>query len=339
VDYRSAGVDIEAGQRFVQRLRGIVQTTYRPEVLGSLGSFAGLFAVPKGYHQPVLVAGADGVGTKLKIAQACNKHDTIGIDLVAMCVNDVLTCGAEPLFFLDYLAVGKLQPEQLVAVVQGIAFACREAGCALIGGETAEMPGVYAPEEYDVAGFCVGIVEQSQILDGSKVKIGDAVVGIASTGLHSNGFSLVRKVIAEKGYRWSDPFPLDPTYTLGEVCLTPTRIYVQPILALLRSQWDIHGLAHITGGGLPENLPRCLGQGQAIQLYANSWTVPPIFPWLAQEGQISPANMYQAFNMGIGMAVVIEPSQASALCDHLCQQNLPSWIIGEVVAGDGTVVF
>ncbi len=339
MDYRSAGVDVEAGRQFVQRIKGLVQTTYRPEVLGGLGGFAGLFALPTGYAQPVLVAGTDGVGTKLKIAQACNKHDTIGIDLVAMCVNDVLTCGAEPLFFLDYLAVGKLQPEQLVAVVQGIASACQSAGCALIGGETAEMPGFYQGEEYDVAGFCVGIVERSQILDGSRVQIGDAVVGIASTGLHSNGFSLVRKVVAEGGYRWSDPFPLDPNYTIGEVCLTPTRIYVQSLLPLLRSPWEIHGLAHITGGGLPENLPRCLGQGQAIRLYANSWDIPPIFQWLAQAGQIATADMYEAFNMGIGMAVILERSHASALCTHLQEQNLPSWIIGEVVAGNGTVIF
>ncbi len=339
VDYRSAGVDVEAGRQFVQRIKGLVQTTYRPEVLGELGGFAGLFALPTGYAQPVLVAGTDGVGTKLKIAQACNKHDTIGIDLVAMCVNDVLTCGAQPLFFLDYLAVGKLQPEQLVAVVQGIASACREAGCALIGGETAEMPGFYQEGEYDVAGFCVGIVERSQILDGSRVQIGDAVVGIASTGLHSNGFSLVRKVVAEGGYRWSDRFPLEPNYTIGEVCLTPTRIYVQSILPLLRSPWEIHGLAHITGGGLPENLPRCLGQGQAIRLYANSWDIPPIFQWLARAGQIATADMYEAFNMGIGMAVILERSHASALCAHLQEQNLPSWIIGEVVAGNGTVIF
>ncbi len=342
VDYRSAGVDVEAGQRFVQQIKGLVQSTYRSEVLGGLGGFSGLFALPSGYQQPVLVAGTDGVGTKLKIAQACNKHDTIGIDLVAMCVNDVLTCGAEPLFFLDYLAVGKLHPEQLVGVVQGIAIACKEAGCALIGGETAEMPGFYQGDEYDVAGFCVGIVEKSQILDGSRVQIGDAVVGIASSGLHSNGFSLVRKIIAERGYGWSDRYPPDPNYTIGEICLTPTQIYVRPILHLLKTEKDnlgIHGLAHITGGGLPENLPRCLSQGQSIRLHANSWQIPPIFQWLAQVGGISPANMYQAFNMGIGMVAVVDPSQAETVCQKLHQYHLTSWIIGEVVAGEGTVIF
>jgi len=342
VDYRSAGVDVEAGQRFVQQIKGLVQSTYRPEVLGGLGGFGGLFALPSGYQEPVLVAGTDGVGTKLKIAQACGKHDTIGIDLVAMCVNDVLTCGAEPLFFLDYLATGKLAPDQLVAVVQGIAIACQEAGCALIGGETAEMPGFYQGGEYDVAGFCVGIVERSQILDGSKVQIGDAVVGIASSGLHSNGFSLVRKVIAERGYAWSDRFPPDPNYSLAEICLTPTRLYVRPILHLLKTEkdtWCIHGLAHITGGGLPENLPRCLGVDQSIQLYANSWEVPPIFQWLGAEGNISPTNMYQAFNMGIGMAVIVTPSQAEALCQKLKEFHLDSWRIGEVIAGEGAVIF
>ena len=342
VDYRSAGVDVEAGQRFVQQIKGLVQSTYRPEVLGGLGGFSGLFALPSGYQQPVLVAGTDGVGTKLKIAQACNKHDTIGIDLVAMCVNDVLTCGAEPLFFLDYLAVGKLQPDQLVSVVEGIAIACREAGCALIGGETAEMPGFYQGDDYDVAGFCVGIVEQSQILDGSRVQIGDAVVGIASSGLHSNGFSLVRKIIADRGYAWSDRYPPDANYTIGEVCLTPTQIYVRPILHLLKTEKGnagIHGLAHITGGGLPENLPRCLGQGQSIQLYANSWEIPPIFHWLAQAGDVSLPNMYQVFNMGIGMAAVVDPSQAETVRQKLRQHNLTSWIIGEVVAGEGQVIF
>jgi phosphoribosylformylglycinamidine cyclo-ligase (EC 6.3.3.1) len=342
VDYRSAGVDVEAGQKFVQQIKGLVQSTYRSEVLGGLGGFSGLFALPSGYQQPVLVAGTDGVGTKLKIAQACNKHDTIGIDLVAMCVNDVLTCGAEPLFFLDYLAVGKLHPEQLVQVVQGIAIACQEAGCALIGGETAEMPGFYQGDEYDVAGFCVGIVEKSQILDGSRVQIGDAVVGIASSGLHSNGFSLVRKIIAERGYAWSDRYPPDPDYTIGEICLTPTRIYVRPILHLLKTETDslgIHSLAHITGGGLPENLPRCLSQGQSIRLYASSWEIPPIFQWLAQAGDVSLPNMYQAFNMGIGMVAVVDPSQAEIVRQQLHQHHLTSWIIGEVVAGAGTVIF
>jgi phosphoribosylformylglycinamidine cyclo-ligase len=339
MDYRSAGVDIEAGQLFVRQIRDLVAKTYRPEVLGGLGGFGGLFALPTGYHEPVLVAGTDGVGTKLKIAQACDQHHTIGIDLVAMCVNDVVTCGAEPLFFLDYLATGKLEPAQLVEVVRGITIGCQMANCALIGGETAEMPSFYQQGEYDLAGFCVGIVEKSRILNGSQVRVGDAIVGLASSGLHSNGYSLVRKIIHDRGHQWHDPSPVDPQQTLGETCLLPTQIYVPLLLDLLKSDWQIHGLAHITGGGLPENLPRCLGTGQSAQIDLHSWTVPPIFKWLQEQGEVAPKEMFNTFNMGIGMTIVIDASQSDALCTQLISQGQPAWQIGTVIKGEGELLF
>lgn len=331
MDYRSAGVDVLAGQAFVQKIRHLVDSTNRPEVIGGLGGFSGLFALPSGYRQPVLVAGTDGVGTKLKIAHSCHQHDSIGLDLVAMCVNDVITCGAEPLFFLDYLATGKLQPEELVQVVAGIAEGCKQAGCALIGGETAEMPGFYGRGEYDLAGFCVGIVEREQILDGSRVQVGDRVVGLPSSGLHSNGFSLVRKIVADGGWSWGDPSPIDRDRTLGAECLTPTRIYVPLIKKLLQAGWDIHGLAHITGGGLPENLPRCLGVDQGVEIDRASWPVPPIFRWLAEVGQVPEQEMFNTFNMGIGMTIVLGSDSAQTLCGELPEAR----VIGEVVQGSG----
>ncbi|HEY9894661.1 MAG TPA: phosphoribosylformylglycinamidine cyclo-ligase, partial [Candidatus Sericytochromatia bacterium] len=266
MDYREAGVDVEAGRAFVQRIRSMVDSTTRPEVLGNFGGFSGLFQLPSGYREPVLVSGTDGVGTKLKLAQNLDRHETVGIDLVAMCVNDVLTCGAEPLFFLDYLATGTLNSEQLANVVSGITAGCRQSGCALLGGETAEMPGFYQAGEYDLAGFCVGIVEKSKILDGSQVQLGDVAIGLASRGVHSNGFSLVRKIVDDRGYNWSDRPDAFDGKSLGDVLLTPTQIYVQPILGALKQELPIHGMAHITGGGLPENLPRCLGAGQAVKV-------------------------------------------------------------------------
>ncbi|MGH2416377.1 MAG: phosphoribosylformylglycinamidine cyclo-ligase, partial [Microcystaceae cyanobacterium] len=281
MDYREAGVDIKAGRAFVEQIRACVESTYRPGVLGGLGGFGGYFQLPTGYAEPVLVSGTDGVGTKLKIAQAVNRHDTIGIDLVAMCVNDVLSSGAEPLFFLDYLATGKLKEQQLAEVVAGIVEGCRLSGCALLGGETAEMPGFYQSGEYDLAGFCVGIVEKSQLIDGSQVKIGDIAIGLASQGVHSNGFSLVRKIVVAKELAWDFCPELLGGQSLGDVFLTPTQIYVKPVLAALRSGIKIHGMAHITGGGLPENLPRCLNQGQSVQIKPDSWQIPPIFLWLA----------------------------------------------------------
>ncbi|MBE9155358.1 phosphoribosylformylglycinamidine cyclo-ligase [Nodosilinea sp. LEGE 06152] len=344
MDYRDAGVDVEAGRGFVQRIRSLVDSTRRPEVLGSLGGFSGLCELPAGYREPVLVSGTDGVGTKLKIAQMTQRHSTVGIDLVAMCVNDILTSGAEPLFFLDYLATGKLEPAALAEVVEGIAAGCRQAGCALLGGETAEMPGFYGPGEYDLAGFCVGIVEKSQILDGSQIEVGDRVIGLASSGVHSNGFSLVRKVVAEgqhpsggTGYRWDEVVPTLGDLSLAEVLLTPTRIYVEPVLKARREGLAIHGMAHITGGGLPENLPRCLGPGQSIQLEVGSWPVPPVFSWLAQAGDVPENALYNTFNMGIGFALVVPANHVDSTLAWLAQHQVAAYSIGEVVAGSGQV--
>jgi phosphoribosylformylglycinamidine cyclo-ligase len=339
MDYREAGVDVEAGRDFVEQIRRGVESTYRPGVLGGLGGFGGLFQLPTGYTEPVLVSGTDGVGTKLKIAQALNRHNTIGIDLVAMCVNDVLTCGAEPLFFLDYLATGKLQPQQLAEVVAGIVEGCRLSGCALLGGETAEMPGFYPTGEYDVAGFCVGIVEKNQLLNGSQVQIGDVAIALASQGVHSNGFSLVRKIIETQGLTWEDcPSGLGGQ-SLGEALLTPTQIYVKPVLEALRSDLTIHAMAHITGGGLPENLPRCLGQNQSIQIQPNSWEILPIFRWLSEVGQVNETAMLETFNMGVGFVVLVPPDQADTTISYFQSQNLPAYAIGQVIEGNGGLVF
>lgn len=337
MDYRQAGVDIQAGRDFVEKIRNSVAQTYRPGVIGGLGGFGGLFEIPTGYRQPVLVSGTDGVGTKLKLAQMCDRHDTVGIDLVAMCVNDVLTSGAEPLFFLDYLATGKLEPDQLAAVVAGIAAGCQMAGCALLGGETAEMPGFYGVGEYDLAGFCVGIVEKELLLDGSQVQIGDAAIALASTGVHSNGFSLVRKIVADRGFSWSDrpEFLLSTNQTLGESLLTPTQIYVKPVLAALRSDLEVHSLAHITGGGLPENLPRCLGKNQSVQILPHSWEIPPIFTWLAEQGNVPQVEMFNTFNMGVGMVVIVAATKLEAALQFLQSQDLIANHIGWVVEGQG----
>jgi len=337
MDYREAGVDVEAGRAFVQRIRSMVDSTTRPEVLGNFGGFSGLFQLPVGYREPVLVSGTDGVGTKLKLAQNLDRHETVGIDLVAMCVNDVLTCGAEPLFFLDYLATGTLNSEQLANVVSGITAGCRQSGCALLGGETAEMPGFYQAGEYDLAGFCVGIVEKSKILDGSQVQLGDVAIGLASRGVHSNGFSLVRKIVGDRGYNWSDRPDAFDGKSLGDVLLTPTQIYVQSILGALKQELPIHGMAHITGGGLPENLPRCLGVGQAVKVDPATWAVLPIFDWLAAEGDVSPKAMFHTFNMGIGFVVLVPADAVATTMQYFADQNLAAYAIGEVVSGSGVV--
>ncbi|MGF1521309.1 MAG: phosphoribosylformylglycinamidine cyclo-ligase [Leptolyngbyaceae cyanobacterium] len=342
MDYRDAGVDVEAGRAFVDRIRQSVESTRRSEVLGKLGGFSGFCRLPSGYQDPVLVSGTDGVGTKLKIAQTLNRHETVGIDLVAMCVNDVLTSGAEPLFFLDYLATGKLEPDQLAAVVEGIAAGCRQANCALLGGETAEMPGFYNPEEYDLAGFCVGIVEKEHIVDGSQVKLGDTVVGLASQGIHSNGYSLVRKIMAEaerpgsnhRGYTWDEcPSVLAGT-SLGEALLMPTQIYVSSVLAARQAGLPIHAMAHITGGGLPENLPRCLSEGQAIDLKAMSWQVLPIFQWLLEAGGIATVDMFETFNMGIGFALIVPSAMGEQAIAHFQNYGIAAYEIGTVVTGN-----
>jgi phosphoribosylformylglycinamidine cyclo-ligase len=339
MDYREAGVDVVAGRNFVQRIRSMVESTHRPEVLGNLGGFSGLFQLAQNYEEPVLVAGTDGVGTKLKLAHQCDRHSTVGIDLVAMCVNDVLPCGAEPLFFLDYLATGHLQPEQLAQVVEGICDGCRQADCALLGGETAEMPGFYQPGEYDLAGFCVGVVEKRQILDGSQVQVGDVAIGLASNGIHSNGYSLVRKILEVSQYDLSDRISLLNGNSLSDVLLSPTRIYVKPVLGVRQAGLEIHGMAHITGGGLPENLPRCLGSGQSIRLNPENWTIPPIFTWLAETGQIAQREMFNTFNMGIGFVVLVPPSQANQAIQKFAQENVNAWAIGEVISGTGELIW
>ncbi|PHJ69073.1 phosphoribosylformylglycinamidine cyclo-ligase [Nostoc linckia z18] len=338
MDYRDAGVDVEAGRGFVNQIRNLVHSTFRPEVIGGLGGFGGCFQLPGGFQEPVLVSGTDGVGTKLKIAHILNRHDTVGIDLVAMCVNDVLTSGAEPLFFLDYVATGKLDKEQLTDVVAGITSGCKQAGCALLGGETAEMPGFYQVGEYDLAGFCVGIVEKSQMLDGSQVKVGDVAIALASTGVHSNGFSLVRKIVSDGNFSWSDTPELLGGETIGETFLKPTRIYVKPVLAALKAGLSIHGMAHITGGGLPENLPRCLGEGQAIKIHSSSWKIPPVFQWIAEAGEVSPQAMYNTFNMGIAFVLLVSPDEVEQAISHFQSHEIPAFAIGEVITGAGELV-
>ncbi|MBW4551087.1 MAG: phosphoribosylformylglycinamidine cyclo-ligase [Aphanocapsa sp. GSE-SYN-MK-11-07L] len=338
MDYREAGVDIRAGREFVDRIRSMVQQTQRPGVLGGLGGFGGYFELPAGYQQPVLVSGTDGVGTKLKLAQALQRHNTVGIDLVAMCVNDILTAGAEPLFFLDYLATGKLQPAALAEVIAGITQGCQQAGCALLGGETAEMPGFYPAGEYDLAGFCVGVVEKSQLLDGSQVQLGDVAIALPSSGVHSNGYSLVRKIISDRHLDWSDQPTLLAGQSLGEVLLTPTQIYVKPVLAALRSGLEIHGMAHITGGGLPENLPRCLGTEQAIAIDPQAWSIPPVFKWIAEAGEVSPPAMFDTFNMGIGFVLLVPQGSAAAAIAIFTDAGLQAIQIGQVVKGRGELL-
>lgn len=346
MDYRDAGVDIQAGRKFVRNIKQVVAETSRAEVLGDLGGFNGLFQLSSGYQEPVLVSGTDGVGTKLKLAQIMNQHHTVGIDLVAMCVNDVLTCGAEPLFFLDYLATSQLHPQQMEQVVTGIAQGCKLAGCALLGGETAEMPGFYQPNEYDLAGFCVGVVEKQLLLNGSKVNVGDTVIGLASTGVHSNGFSLVRKIIAEgahpnqaePGWDWHDCPKLLEGASLGETLLTPTQIYVRPILSALHAGLEINSMAHITGGGLPENGPRCLQGDQSLSLRIEQWPIQPIFEWLAQAGNVSPADMFDTFNMGIGFLLVVPPNQTQQTLTWFTDAHIAAYEIGSVVAGNQSVL-
>ena len=333
LDYRSAGVDVARGREFVNEIKASVARTLRPEVLQGLGGFGGLFELPQGYRQPVLVSGTDGVGTKLKLAQIANNHKTIGIDLVAMCVNDILTLGAEPLFFLDYLATSKLEPEQLKDVVEGIATGCEQAGCALLGGETAEMPGFYGTGEYDVAGFCVGVVEKSEIVDGSRISVGDRLIGLPSSGVHSNGYSLVRQIVGQGGHKWN-AVPVGWERSLLETFLTPTRIYVRSVLEAMKAGLTVRGMAHITGGGFPENLPRCFGEGMSARIIPNSWRIPAEFCWMRQEGPVEPIEMFNTFNMGIGFVVVV-PAHARERALELLPEAVE---IGEIVVGEGEVL-
>lgn len=330
--YRHAGVDIDSGNRLVERIKPLVRSTARAGTDAEIGGFAGFFDLKRaGFVDPVLVAATDGVGTKVKIAVETGCHDTIGIDLVAMSVNDLVVQGAEPLFFLDYFACGRLDPDVAARVVAGIAAGCRVAGCALIGGETAEMPGMYAPGEYDLAGFAVGAAERGTLLPRDNVAAGDRLIGIASSGLHSNGFSLVRKVVEESGLAWSDAAPFDPGRTLGEALLEPTRIYVKACLAAIRETDGVKALAHITGGGFPDNIPRVLPLGLGARLDLGSIPVPPVFRWLAATGRIAAAEMLRTFNCGIGMIAVVAPAQADAVMKVLARAGENACVIGEVV--------
>ncbi len=332
LNYKSAGVDIAAGNELVERIKPIAARTRIPGVMAGLGGFGSLFELPLDrYQQPILVSGTDGVGTKLKLAIDLNQHDTVGIDLVAMCVNDIIVQGAEPLFFLDYFATGKLDVDTATAVIAGIGKGCELAGAALVGGETAEMPGMYADGEYDLAGFCVGIVEKSKVLDGSQVKVGDKLIGIASSGPHSNGYSLIRKIVAHSGASLDGAFA---DTTLGEVLLTPTRIYVKSLLSLLE-RVPVHALAHITGGGLTENLPRVLMQGIHANIQLSSWEFPPIFKWLQEQGNVSLADMLTTFNCGIGMIVCVAPEDEATAKAQLITSGETVFSIGELVAAEG----
>ncbi len=330
--YASAGVDIEAGNRAVELIRESVRSTFRPGVLADIGGFGGLFALDVArYREPVLVSGTDGVGTKLRVAMMAGRHDTVGIDAVAMCVNDILVQGAEPLFFLDYLAVGRLVPEKVAAIVAGVAEGCRRAGCALIGGETAEMPGFYREDEYDIAGFAVGVVERSGIIDGSGIRPGDALVAIPSSGLHSNGFSLARKALFETAGYGVDTYLDDLGRTLGDELLEPTCIYANLVLPLL-GRYKIKGMAHITGGGLTENVPRVLPEGTAAAVDRKSWSVPPVFRLIQHAGKIEEAEMFRTFNMGVGMVLVTGPEEADGMVREIRDGGGRAAVIGEVIA-------
>jgi phosphoribosylformylglycinamidine cyclo-ligase len=332
LSYRDAGVDIDAGDALVERIKPFAKRTMRPEVLAGIGGFGALVELPKRFKEPVLVSGTDGVGTKLKLAFALGRHDTIGIDLVAMSVNDILVQGAEPLFFLDYYATGKLDVDVAAAVIKGVAAGCEQAGCALIGGETAEMPGMYAPGEYDLAGFAVGVVERDRIIDGRSIVAGDAVLGLGSSGPHSNGFSLIRKIVAASGADFNAPFAkANDATTLADALMAPTRIYVKPLLALLR-ELPVKGMAHITGGGLVENVPRMLPDGLQARLSRDAWTRPAIFDWLQQHGNVADAEMHRVFNCGIGMAVVVAAEHAERAVRLLDAAGERVTRIGTIVA-------
>ncbi|WP_186247708.1 phosphoribosylformylglycinamidine cyclo-ligase [Burkholderia gladioli] len=328
LSYRDAGVDIDAGDALIDKIKPFAKKTLRDGVLGGIGGFGALFEVPKRYQEPVLVSGTDGVGTKLKLAFHLNRHDTVGQDLVAMSVNDILVQGAEPLFFLDYFACGKLDVDTAATVIKGIATGCELSGCALIGGETAEMPGMYPDGEYDLAGFAVGAVEKSKIIDGSTIAEGDVVLGLASSGIHSNGFSLVRKIIERANPDLNAPFD---GRTLADALIAPTRIYVKPLLALM-AKLTVKGMAHITGGGLVENIPRVLREGLTAELDQSAWTLPPLFQWLREHGGVADAEMHRVFNCGIGMAVIVSAADADAAVAELSAAGEQVWKIGRVRA-------
>ncbi|MFZ5642095.1 MAG: phosphoribosylformylglycinamidine cyclo-ligase [Bacillota bacterium] len=330
--YASAGVDIAAGNRAVELMKKSVKSTYRPGVLTDIGGFGGLFALDTNrYREPVLVSGTDGVGTKLRVAMMMDRHDTIGIDAVAMCANDILVQGAEPLFFLDYLAVGRLVPERVAAVVAGVAEGCKRAGCALIGGETAEMPGFYGEEEYDIAGFVVGVVDKSRIIDGSGIQPGNVLIGIPSSGLHSNGYSLARKAFFDVAGYGVETYIQELGRTAGEELIEPTRIYVKQVLPLLEI-YEIKGMAHITGGGLTENIPRILPEGTAVVIERNSWEVPPVFRLIQEIGKVDEEEMLKTFNMGIGLVMAVGENEADSLLRDIRGDGAEAYFIGEIVS-------
>ena len=328
LSYKDAGVDIDAGNALVERIKGTVKATRRPEVMGGIGGFGALCRIPEGYKKPVLVSGTDGVGTKLKLAMELDRHDTIGIDLVAMCVNDLIVLGAEPLYFLDYYATGKLSVDIASRVISGIGEGCQQSNCALVGGETAEMPGMYEGDDYDLAGFCTGVVEEDDIIDGSKVAAGDVVIGLASSGPHSNGYSLIRKVLEVSN---ADTNASLGDKTLADALLEPTRIYVKPILALLKEQ-PVHAISHITGGGFWENLPRVLPESLAVRIDANSWTMPPVFNWLQDNGNITDVEMFRTFNCGIGLVLVVPADAADNVLAKLAELGELATRIGVIEA-------
>ncbi len=332
ITYRDAGVDIDAGTSLVSRIARLAKPTRIPEVVADIGGFAGLCAIPAGMREPIMVSGTDGVGTKLKVAFATGIHDTVGIDLVAMCVNDIICCGARPLFFLDYFGTGKLDVDVGEAVIRGIAEGCKQAGCALLGGETAELPGMYADGEYDLAGFSVGIVEKSEILDGRRMQAGDVVVGVASSGLHSNGYSLARRVLLDKmTLKMTDPFPTDPSRTVGQVLITPTRIYAKAVAAVRSLGQDLRGISHITGGGLPENLHRCFPDGLGARLDLSTFERPAVFRAIQEGGPVEPAEMLRTFNCGVGLCVVVAKVRAHAAIAALQGAGEKAWVLGEVI--------
>ncbi|NLD46091.1 MAG: phosphoribosylformylglycinamidine cyclo-ligase [Clostridiaceae bacterium] len=335
--YKDAGVDVEAGYEAVRLMKNDVKKTFRPEVLTDIGGFGGLFALNKGkYEEPVLVSGTDGVGTKLKIAFLMDKHDTIGIDCVAMCVNDIVCSGAEPLFFLDYIALGKNRPEKVAQIVKGVSDGCVQAGCALIGGETAEMPGFYPDNEYDVAGFAVGIVDKKKIIDGKSIKAGDKLIGISSSGLHSNGYSLVRKILAPSTDKLSEDVKMLGN-TLGEELLRPTKIYVRTVLEL-KSRYNIKGISHITGGGFYENMPRMLPEGLGIKIKKDTWPVLPVFGLLQSLGNVDEKDMFNTYNMGIGLAMAVEAEIAQEVVSFINREKEEAYIIGDIVTGSGVEI-
>ncbi|MDE6792785.1 MAG: phosphoribosylformylglycinamidine cyclo-ligase, partial [Muribaculaceae bacterium] len=328
--YEASGVNLEAGYEVVSRIKKHVASTNRPGCMGNIGAFGGMFDLGSlGYKHPILVSGTDGVGTKLKIAFALGKHDTIGIDAVAMCVNDVLAQGAAPLIFLDYVAVGKNHPEVVEAIVSGVAEGCRQAGCALVGGETAEMPGMYDEDDYDIAGFTVGAVEKENLIDCSKVKVGDVIVGIASSGVHSNGFSLVRKIVADNNLDLNKPVEESGDLTLGEMLLTPTKIYCKQVHEVLK-EVDVHGIAHITGGGFDENIPRILKDGQGVEVEEGTWEILPVFKFLEKYGKVPHREMFNIYNMGIGMVLAVDEKDAAKVVEILNKNGEKATVIGKV---------